>query len=72
MQDVEIESLLQDAGYVFNPTTGRYETESPDAEDDEVYDQGSEDVADILEIPLEDLQRWEAEQLEADRTEDSA
>ncbi len=66
MQDVEIESLLEDAGYAFNTTTGRYDVIAATGDDDaEGYDQGSEEVADILEIPLEDLQRWEEEQREA-------
>ena len=72
MQDVEIESLLEDAGYAFNPTTGRYDVLATEQDDGEAYDQGSEEVADILEIPIEDLQRWEAEQMEADREGDSA
>ncbi len=61
MMDVEIQSLLEEAGYQFNPLSGRYDIVAASA-DDEVYDQGSEEVADILEIPYEDLQRWEAEQ----------
>lgn len=68
MQDVEIESLLVEAGYTYNPLSGRYEIVNANA-DDEVFDQSSEDVADILEIPHEDLQRWEAEQTEADEAE---
>ena len=71
MQDVEIESLLQDAGYMFNPSTGQYEVENANADTDEVLEHNSEDVADILEIPIEDLQRWEQEQMEQDRTEES-
>lgn len=67
MQDVEIESLLEEAGYAFNTVSGRYDIVNA-GEDDEVADQSSEDIADILEIPLEDLQRWEQEQLEADRS----
>jgi hypothetical protein len=66
MQDMEIESLLEEAGYAFNVVSGRYDIVNS-AEDDEVADQSSEDIADILEIPLEDLQRWEEEQMEADR-----
>ena len=65
MQDVEIESLLEEAGYAFNPLSGRYDIVGA-GEDDETADQGSEDIADILEIPLDDLQRWEAEQLQQD------
>ncbi len=59
MQDVELESLLQEAGYQFDPTTGRYRT--ADAADEDV-DYASEDIADELEIPIEDLLRWEQEQ----------
>ena len=67
MQDVEIESLLTEAGYQFNTVSGRYDIVGA-GEEDEVADQSSDDIADILEIPLEDLQRWESEQLEADRS----
>ncbi len=72
MQDVEIESLLEEAGYKFNPSTGRYEVENTNADTEEVFEHNSEDVADILEIPLEDLQRWEEEQLEEDSTSEPA
>ncbi len=71
MQDVEIESLLEDAGYTFNPASGRYDVVAL-GDDDEAMDQASEEVADILEIPLEDLQRWEEEQREADNADDAA
>jgi hypothetical protein len=64
MQDVEIESLLQEAGYTFNPASRLYET----GQGEDAAEQDSETVADILEIPLDDLQRWEAEQQEVDRT----
>ena len=57
MNDVELESLISEAGYQFDPATGQY----IDTSDEEtVYD--SEQVADQLEIPLEDLQRWEEQQ----------
>lgn len=59
MQDVELESLLQEAGYVFVPTTGRYQT--LDAGEGDV-DYATEDIADQLEIPIDDLVRWEQEQ----------
>src|ERR1700760_2258899 len=72
MQDVEIESLLEDAGYVFNPTTGRYDVTVSEQDDGEAYDQGSEEVSDILEIPIDDLQRWEAEQLQLNAEGDEA
>jgi hypothetical protein len=60
MQDVELESLLQEAGYQFDPTSGRYMTADADEQD---VDYASEDVADQLEIPIEDLLRWEQEQI---------
>ncbi len=61
MQDVEIESLLEEAGYRFGATTGRYAV--VDAGEDEV-DYPTEDVADQLGIPVEDLIRWEEGQVE--------
>jgi hypothetical protein len=60
MQDVELESLIQEAGYQFDPSTGRYRT--ADATDEDV-DYASQDIADQLEIPIEDLLRWEQEQV---------
>jgi hypothetical protein len=69
MQDFEIQDLLAAAGYSFNTISGRYDIVNA-AEDDEVADQTSEDIADILEIPLDDLQRWEIEQVQAERTAD--
>jgi hypothetical protein len=60
MQDVELESLLQEAGYQFVPTTGRYVT--ADAQESDV-DYATEDIADQLEIPIDDLMRWEQEQV---------
>ena len=62
MQDVEIESLVQDAGYRFDPMIGRYVV--IDATDDDV-DYPTEDVSDQLGIPVEDLIRWEQEQVTA-------
>jgi 3-polyprenyl-4-hydroxybenzoate decarboxylase len=61
MQDVELESLIQEAGYQFDPTSGRYRT--LDSADEDV-DYATEDIADQLEIPIEDLARWEQEQVE--------
>jgi hypothetical protein len=61
MQDVELECLLQQAGYQFVPSTGRYMTADADEQD---VDYATEDVADQLEIPIEDLMRWEQEQVE--------
>jgi hypothetical protein len=59
MQDIELEGLIQEAGYAFVPATGRYVT--TDAGEADV-DYASEDIADQLEIPIEDLLRWEQEQ----------
>ncbi len=59
MQDVELESLLQEAGYVYVVATGRYQT--TDAAEGDV-DYATEDIADQLEIPIDDLMRWEQEQ----------
>jgi hypothetical protein len=59
MQDVELESLLQEAGYVYVAATGRYQTADASAGD---VDYASEDIADQLEIPIDDLLRWEQEQ----------
>lgn len=64
MQDVEIESLLTEAGYEFDAASGRYRT-ADGADGDEDYP--TEDVADQLEIPIEDLIRWE-EQFDAGDT----
>jgi 3-polyprenyl-4-hydroxybenzoate decarboxylase len=63
MQDVELESLIQEAGYMFVPATGRYVT--TDAEEADV-DYATEDIADQLEIPIDDLVRWEQEQVTAE------
>jgi hypothetical protein len=62
MNDLEIESLLQSAGYEFDLGAGGYvmaDTDEPDFF-------GTEEIADSLEIPLDDLIRWEAEQRHAD------
>jgi hypothetical protein len=63
MQDVELESLIQEAGYQFVPSTGRYV--ALDAAEGE-SDYPTEDIADQLEIPIEDLIRWEQEQTGGD------
>ncbi len=55
--------MLDDAGYQFDPVAGQYVAL---ASEDEAYN--SEDVADQLEIPLDDLTRWEEEQRQADET----
>jgi hypothetical protein len=69
MQDFEIQDLLAAAGYSFNTVSGRYDIVNA-GEDDEVADQSSEDIADILEIPLDDLQRWEIEQAQSEQAPD--
>jgi hypothetical protein len=63
MLDEEIASLLEDAGYRFNPEAARYQVVAGAAEDE--TDHSSEFVADELGIDVEDLRRWEDEQLEA-------
>ena len=59
MEDVELESLIQEAGYQFDANTGRYIVTG--ASDGDV-DYTTEDIADQLEIPIDDLIRWEQEQ----------
>jgi hypothetical protein len=62
MNDVEIASLLDDAGYRYDPLAGLFFVAA--SRDDETYN--AEDVADQLEIPLDDLIRWQQEQGHAD------
>jgi 3-polyprenyl-4-hydroxybenzoate decarboxylase len=62
MQDVEIQSLLEEAGYRYLPATGRYVVLEEGIEEGEDF--ATEDIADQLEIPVEDLLRWEQEQQE--------
>jgi hypothetical protein len=62
MQDIEVESLLTEAGYRFAPDSGRYEL--MDGESDEM-DYPTEDIADQLGIPVDDLIRWEEQQVAA-------
>jgi hypothetical protein len=59
MEDIELESLLQEAGYQFDASSGRYVVIGADEGD---VDYTTEDIADQLEIPIDDLVRWEAEQ----------
>jgi hypothetical protein len=61
MFDQEIASLLEDAGYQFDPSTGLYQVIAGAAEGE--GDHSSEYIADELGIPLEDLIRWEGEQM---------
>ena len=63
MLDQEIASLLEDAGYRFVPETARYQVFAGAADADEL-DHSSEYVADELGIDVDDLRRWEDEQLE--------
>ena len=60
MIDQEIASLLEDAGYQFDPGTGLYRAITGAAEGES--DHSSEFISDELGIPLEDLVRWEGEQ----------
>jgi hypothetical protein len=62
MNDLEIESLLQSAGYEYDLGAGGYVY--ADAEEPDFF--GTEEIADSLEIPVDDLIRWEAEQRHAD------
>lgn len=62
MNDVELESLLDDAGYRYDIIAGVFLTEAPQ----EVETYSAEDVADQLEIPLDDMIRWQQEQRHAD------
>ena len=65
MIDLEIASLLEDAGYRFAPQIIRYRVVEGAATADEI-DHSSDFVADELGIPLDDLLRWEDEQLAAE------
>jgi hypothetical protein len=65
MLDQEIASLLEDAGYRFVADTARYQVVAGAANADEL-DHSSEYVADELGIDVDDLRRWEDEQLESE------
>ena len=60
MIDAEITSLLEEAGYQFDPATGLYRAVTGAAEGES--DHSSEFISDELGIPIEDLVRWEGEQ----------
>lgn len=62
MNDVEIESLLEDAGYGYDLATGQFVT----ASEDEAEIRSPQDVAEELEIPVDDLIRWVQEQNHTD------
>jgi hypothetical protein len=64
MLDQEIASLLEDAGYQFVPESGLYQVVAGATDSDET-EHSSEFVADELGIDVDDLQRWEDEQMEA-------
>ena len=62
MQDVEVESLIAEAGYRFEPATGRYQLVDGEGDD---TDYPTEDIADQLGIPVDDLIRFEEQQVAA-------
>jgi hypothetical protein len=62
MEDVELESLIQEAGYQFDPGIGRYVVAGAGEGD---VDYATEDIADQLEIPIDDLVRWEQAMVDA-------
>ena len=64
MLDEEIASLLEDAGYRFSPESATYQVIAGAADESETA-HSSEFVADELGIDVDDLRRWEDEQLEA-------
>jgi len=64
MLDEEIASLLEDAGYSFSTQTARYQVVAGAASAAET-EHSSDFVADELGIDVDDLRRWEDEQLEA-------
>jgi hypothetical protein len=63
MNDVEIDSLLDEAGYRFDTVSGRYMDLEPV---DDAEDYATEEIAGQLQIPVDDLLRWEEEQTAAD------
>lgn len=63
MNDMEIQSLLEDAGYRYDTASGQFLALGAH-EDDEAFN--PDEVADELEIPLDDLVRWQEEQGHAD------
>jgi hypothetical protein len=64
MNDLEIESLLEESGFYFDLVSGLYV--GPNGEEADLFD--TEDVAGELEIPFDDLSRWEILQRHADET----
>jgi hypothetical protein len=55
---------LTDAGYQYDLGAGLYAM--IDAQDAEYYE--ADEIAEMLDIPLDDLMRWESEQRHADET----
>jgi len=64
MQNIEIDSLLDQAGFRYDLTSGRY-FELLDS--DEAMDYVTEDIADQLAIPVDDLVHWEEQQQDTAR-----
>jgi hypothetical protein len=64
MNDTEIESLLDDAGYGYDLASGQFVTQTLE----EVEIRSPQDVADELEIPVDDLIRWVEEQNHSDES----
>jgi hypothetical protein len=62
MNDTEIESLLEDAGYGYDLASGQFITQT--SQETEIH--SPKDVADELDIPVDDIIRWVQEQNHAD------
>jgi hypothetical protein len=58
MNDVEVQNLLEVAGYRYDAVSRQFCCDSP--VEGEIHD--LEEVSDELEIPLDDLIRWHEEQ----------
>jgi hypothetical protein len=58
MNDVEVQSLLEEAGYRYDVVSGQFCCDLP--VEGEVHE--LQDVSEELEIPLDDLIRWHEEQ----------
>jgi streptomycin 6-kinase len=55
MNDIEIENLLDEAGYRYELAAGQFIAVDPQ----DLTDYSAQDVAEELEIPIDDLTRWE-------------
>jgi hypothetical protein len=64
MNDLEIDSLLEDAGIQYELAAGQYIALDPQ----DLTDYGTQDIAEELEIPLDDLMRWEQQRRYEDET----